>query len=377
MRIGVDAGTLRKTLTGVGWYLTQILGEFTRIATEHSFYLYASGPLIVPPSGQNMHLRIGNSHLPGAIWLQTQGRKLAGQDHLDVFWGPAHVLPLGLDDSVRTVLTVHDIVWVLHPESMARYNALVHRLYFRKSVRRADAIAVVSEETGRDLGNKLKVEESRITVTHEGVEDTFRPLSAELTEGKLQAIGISGSYVLSVGTLEPRKNYPLLLRALARLETDLNLVVAGRKGWKYNVIFEQVKRLNLQDRVRFMEYVPTEDLVALYCGAEFLVMPSLYEGFGLPVLQAMACGTPVLASNCSSLPEVGGDAAAYFDPASVESLIAEMSELVENETLRSQMRKKGLLRARLFTWRRTAEELLYLFHSDPSLSGLPSTLDSS
>ncbi len=360
MRIGVDAGTLRKTLTGVGWYLSRILGEFTRIATEHSFYLYASSPLTTPPSGQNMHLRIGNSRLPGAIWLQTQGRKLAGQDHLDVFWGPAHALPLGLSDSVRTVLTVHDIVWVLHPESMARYNAFVHRLYFRKSVRRADAIAAVSEATGRDLRNRLKVEESRITVTHEGVEDTFRPLSAELTKEKVQAMGISGSYLLSVGTLEPRKNYPLLFRALARLKTDLSLVVAGRRGWKYDVIFEQVKRLNLQDRVRFVEYVPTEDLVALYCGAKFLVMPSLYEGFGLPVLQAMACGTPVLASSCSSLPEVGGDAAAYFDPTSVESLVTEMSELVENETLRSQMREKGLLRAPLFTWRRTAERTLAL-----------------
>jgi len=371
LKIGVDAGTLRHTLTGIGWYLWQVLQELAKTADKDSIYLYAPRSLTICPHGKNIHLRTGRSYLPGSFWLQIQGRAVVRQDSLDCFWGPAHILPLDLPSSVRTVITVHDLVWLLYPETMARYNVFVHKFFFERSVCRANAIIADSEQTKRDLVTKLGVQESRVTVIHGGVEDMFRPIPSELVHSRLQGIGITGDYILSVGTLEPRKNYPLLFRAFAQLRKGLTLVVVGQKGWKYRNILQEIDRLGLQDRLRLLQYVPTEDLVTLYNGARFLVMPSIYEGFGLPILQAMACGTPVLASNCSSLPEVGGNTVVYFNPMSVESLTVKMSNLLTNESLRAEMRKKGLLRARQFTWQRTAKKTLTLLRDRPCPQGSP------
>jgi glycosyltransferase involved in cell wall biosynthesis len=256
------------------------------------------------------------------------------------------------------------LVYLLHPEFMARYNAFVHALFLKRSIQRADAIIAVSERTKQDLVARLGVDRLRITVVHHGVEDDFHVIDPVQVTSRLQTLGVSGRYILSVGTLEPRKNYPLLLCALALLPKPISLVIAGRPGWKYKTILAEAMRLRLGDRIRFMQYVSADDLVALYNGALFSVMPSVYEGFGLPVIQAMACGTPVLASNCSSLPEVGSDAAAYFESGSVESLRAEMLRLIENPGLRQDLRARGLVRARQFKWEDTARAVLRVLHGE-------------
>lgn len=373
MRIGIDAGPLRHTLTGIGWYLSRIIEHLPADAgQDDELLLYASRPLTtVPASSLPLHLRVGRSRLPGSFWLQWRAPRMIAEDRLDCFWGPSHFLPISLPPGIRRVLTVHDIVHMLYPGSMARYSALVHRMYFGRSLACADAIITVSEQTKHDLISRLGIAESRVSVVHEAADGVFRPLSPALVGERRVALGVSGDYILAVGTIEPRKNYPLLFRALARLPEGFSLLVAGRRGWKCRQTLSEVARLGIGHRVRFLDYIPTDDLVALYCGALCLVMPSIYEGFGLPVLQAMACGTPVLASNCSSLPEVGGDAAAYFDPASVESLAAGISGIIRNEPRRNQMRESGLRRARLFTWQRAAAQTLAVLHGHPGSESLP------
>ncbi len=367
MRIGVDAGALRHRLTGIGWYLSRVIEHLpAEIKQDDEILLYASRPLTtVPTSRLPLRLRTDRSRLPGTFWLQTRATRLLKHDKPDCFWGPSHFLPLSLPVGIRGVLTVHDIVPVLYPRSMARYNALVHRLYFRKSLTRADAIITVSEQTKRDLVARLGVTEVRITVVPEAADPIFQPLPLPQVQNRLSAMGIGDEYVLAVGTIEPRKNYPLLFRALARLPARFKLVVAGKKGWRYRHILSEVHRLNIEHRVSLLDYVTVENLVALYCGALYVVIPSVYEGFGLPVLEAMACGTPVLASNCSSLPEVGGDAAVYFDPTSVESLVQRMVELAENRVLRNHCREAGMRRARLFSWDKTAEKVMDILRSSP------------
>jgi glycosyltransferase involved in cell wall biosynthesis len=360
LNIGIDASVLCDKLTGIGWYLWRNLQAMHKLETGHAFHLYASRPLVVDITQERIqrHLTRPPVPIPGTFWRQLRIPSLARQNRLTSFWGPNHLLPINLSKTIRAVLTVHDLVSVLYPASMGNYNAFIHKLYFRKSVARADAIIAVSARTKRDLVAILGAPESRITVIPEGVEPVFRPLSPDLVHSRLSQLGINGDYILSVGTLEPRKNYPLLFRALARLRKWPHLVVVGGLGWKYRDILTEQARAGLSDGVRLMGYVSTEDLVVLYNGAKLFVFPSLYEGFGLPLLEAMACGTPVLASSSSSLPEVGGDAAAYFDSHSVESLVAELDRLLDDPSQLALMREKGLVRARQFSWERSAERTL-------------------
>jgi len=364
MNIGVDAGSLCGSLTGIGVYLRGFLGQMALLAPESTFYLYAARPLGVKFGQSNITVRTANSRLPGTFWMQLRGPRLALQDKLDCFWSPGHVLPLGLHSGIRSVLTVHDLVYPLYPQYVARYNTLVLSCYFARSVRRADAVITVSRQTRQDLIRRFRVEPSKVTAVYRGVDEEFRPLKPKSVRARLEAIGIRGDYILAVGTLEPRKNYPLLFRALAGLPDCPPLMIAGGQGWKFREAIRELRRLGLGSRVSLLDYVSLDDLVALYNGALLLVQPSLYEGFGLPVLQAMACGTPVLASNTSSLPEVGGDAAAYFESNSVESLRAELVRLLADPEARAAMAQKSLRRAKEFSWERAAQATLRILRDD-------------
>jgi glycosyltransferase involved in cell wall biosynthesis len=360
MNIGVDAGPLRGAPTGVGWYVAEVIPRLARMAPADDFFLYSSRPLRLTFDDRNIHVSNSGrrSLMPGTFWLRAHARALAARDQLSCFWSPFHILPQNLPSRIRTVVTVHDLVWRFYPDSMSRYNLLVHQFYFGRSVRRADAIITVSAQTKRDLVRELDIAEERVTVIHQGAEAIFRSLSPDTVWERLAGLGVPREFILAVGTLEPRKNYVLLLRALARRPSGPTLVVAGRRGWKYRDVLEAIEQLNLQTRVLLLDYVTTENLVALYNGAKLLVLPSVYEGFGLPILQAMACGTPVLASRCSSLPEIGGDAARYFDAQSEESLVAELDALLRDAAARQLMRQRGFERAGQFTWERTAERTL-------------------
>lgn len=361
MNIGIDAAPLRFRLAGVGWYLWELVQEFLALSENDLFFLYASRPLCVSHPGARFRYRTAHDGLlvPGSFWMQLHARNFARRDHLDCFWAASHHLPMSLPDNVRTAFSVHDLVSIYYPEHMGRLNAIVHHLYFRKSVERADVILAVSLRTKTDLIRELGVPEAKVHVVHAGVASGFQPIPMVEVAERIQRLGIPDKYLLSVGTIEPRKNYPLLFQVIAGLP-DLHLVIAGRKGWKYGKILSQIAELGLDRRVHLLEYVSTPDLVALYNAAQLVVLPSVYEGFGLPVLEAMACGTPVLASNTSSLPEVGGDAAAYFESNSVESLRAELVRLLADPVARAAMSARGLARAKEFTWQRAARTALAL-----------------
>jgi len=367
MKIGIDATALLDArLTGIGWYLHRMLTEFCRGDASVQLSLYTARPLPTRYECDRIHERVGSRNLrvPATPWMQTVGRRLAVHDGLDCFWGPAHILPVGLSKQVRTVMTVHDLVCVFYPQHMTRLNALVHRCLFARSVRQADAIITDAERTRQDIIEHLHVEPSRVFAIHLGVDEVFRPLERDTVRSRLNALGIPADYLFAVGTLEPRKNYPLLFQAIARMPECPPLAIAGGRGWKYRTILQQLNRLGLQSRVRLLDYVSDEDLVALYNGALVVVQPSLYEGFGFPLVQAMACGTPVLASNTSSLPEVGGDAVAYFESGSADSLVTELRSLLSSEARRQALRQAGLERAREFDWSKTARATLAVFRGN-------------
>jgi glycosyltransferase involved in cell wall biosynthesis len=261
--------------------------------------------------------------------------------------------------SVPTVLTVHDLIFRHLPEHHKPLNRWYLNLALPLYCRRATHIIAISQCTQRDLTAAYNLPAEKVTVIHEAADPRFRPQPPDRVAAVRQQYGLPERYILFVGTIEPRKNLTRLLHAFEGLhKADLcdGLVIVGRRGWLYGDFFAELERSPVPEAVFFPGYVPDEELPAIYAGARALAFPSLYEGFGLPALEAMACGTAVACSGTSSLPEVAGDAAVYFDPHSQGSIAEALQRLLSGPHLREELVQRGLERAAEFSWDRVAAE---------------------
>lgn len=289
---------------------------------------------------------------------------------LDLVHSPDFVLP---PTRARTIVTVHDLSFLVHPEltvpSMVRYlSSAVPR-----SVRRADSVLADSEWTKRDIVRLLGVDEARVATIYPGVTPEFRPLPAEATEPVRARLGLPKQFVLFVSTLSPRKNVERLVEAFAlliqekRIAPEMALVLVGRRGWMDEPIFEAIRRLELGEQVRWLDYLDDKDLPAVYNLADATAYPSLYEGFGLPALEALACGSPVVTANNSSLPEAVGDAAVLVEAEQVGSIADGIARVLGDAELRARLREAGVSQAREFTWERAAQQLIVCYEQVASL----------
>lgn len=279
-----------------------------------------------------------------------------------LFHATEHLLPPLKD--IPTVLTVHDLVFEHYPA----YHKFKNYAYLRAAMplycRRASAIIAISEATKSDIVSLYGVAEEKITVISEAAAPRFGPQPIERIEAVRARYGLPGRYLVTVGTIEPRKNLSRLADACGPLfEGGLvdGLVVVGGKGWLYDDFFRHLEGLAWRDRIILPGFVTDDDLPAVYGGAMAAAQPSLYEGFGLPVLEAMACGCPVCTSQVSSLPEVGGEAARYFDPTDTAAMTTTLASVLSDEALRREMIDAGIARAAQFSWQRAARETLALY----------------
>jgi glycosyltransferase involved in cell wall biosynthesis len=319
MKIGIDARPLQESLAGVGRYVASLCTELDAVLPEAEFILYGQRALKfqLPSARWSVRLEPSSffSRRSGVSWLKTRAGMLARQDELDIFWGCAFFLPWGMDSRVRRVITVHDVVSIVESDTMTWTHRLAHRLFFKADVRSADAVVVNSNGTAeRLLRFTGRVAAAVITP---GISEIFRRATDDEVAACKARFAISGKYLLGVGTLEPRKNLPLLIDAFKNLKRQgalpaHKLVLAGAKGWKH----DEISRALAADtsEIIALGYVKDEDLVRLYSGADVFVFPSRYEGFGMPVLEARACGTPVVATDISEIREAGGDDAIYVHP---------------------------------------------------------------
>jgi glycosyltransferase involved in cell wall biosynthesis len=388
VRIGIDFTAAAQQGGGIGRLTRNVVGALAEIDRENEYRLFVAagrgrkgewqvgslGTAFQASSYANFGLKTVplSDHALAVAWHRLRLPLFAElfTGRIDLFHSPDFTLPPVW--RAKSVVTVHDLSFLrvpaCFPEGLLRYlEAAVPR-----AVRRADHVIADSHSTCRDLIELLGTPEQKITVIHSGVEPRFRPMTGESDGETLAAAGRKYSlperFILSVGTIQPRKNLGRLIKAFSMLNArcpalDLELVIAGGKGWLYEGILERVKALELEGRVRFLGFVDDVDLPALYNLAVLFAFPSLYEGFGLPPLEAMACGVPVVCSNASSLPEVVGDAALTFDPLDVEGLAEAMRRGIEDETLRASLVAQGLARAAAFTWPRAARELLAVYTS--------------
>lgn len=262
-------------------------------------------------------------------------------------------------------VTVHDISYVPHPEWFSRRDRWVLRAGVGFTLPRARGVVTISRHAAEAIASHYRVASDRIVVTPLAADPLFTPPGEDRIRRDLAALGLASPYVLAVGNLQPRKNLRRLVEAFGRFRqaTGLphRLVIAGKAQWQESQVFAAIRSLGLESAVTFPGYVPDPDLVSLYAGAAVFVYPSLYEGFGLPILEAMACGAPVIASNTTSMPEVAGDAALLIDPTATEALARALDQVARDPGLAGTLRRKGAERARAFSWRQTARLTLQAY----------------
>lgn len=364
MKIGIIVERLNQPLTGIGNVVYHLVKELSKYY-NHELFLINYKKLEDSPTNhiliKNPFEKISKTYLWYPYAFLKLKRKYKG---LDVIHNPSQVPTIFNSKDQRYVVTVYDLTPFITPKEHTTIRVSIYRTFFPRTLKTADMIIVDSYSTKNDIVRYFKIPEEKLRVIHLGVDEDYKPLPEDNVEKIKQKYNLNYPFILYVGTLEPRKNIPTLIKAFYKLKKSglpHKLVITGKKGWKYKDIFELIDKLELQKDVVFTGYVPKEDLPALYNAADLFIYPSLYEGFGLPPLEAMACGTPVITSNTSSLPEVVGNAGIMVDPYDVDGLAKVMYEVLTNEGLREELRKKGLERAKLFSWKKTAEETLKVY----------------
>ena len=369
MRIAVDGRLLYYRRAGIGQYTLRLLEALTQVAPQEQFLLLLDrrqpGRPLQAPNLRTVPLYTPSHHRWESVTLPVELFPLG----LDLLHSPDFVLPARR--SYAGVMTVHDLAFLRNPQwvtpQAARYYGRV-----RQAVRSAERVIAVSECTKRDLLELLAVPEEKVAVVYEAAGASFRPLGLAAEERRTFHDRLLGpqQFALFVGTIEPRKNLPGLLRAFQQmrarypdLEPHPRLVIAGAQGWLSEAVFGLVHELNLAQEVVSVGPVSLEELVWLYNAARFLVFPSLYEGFGLPALEALACGTPVIAASAGALPEVVGPAGLLVDPQDVDGWAEAMARLWGDAAEREQLRTRGLERAGHFSWEQAARETLAVYQA--------------
>jgi glycosyltransferase involved in cell wall biosynthesis len=368
MRICLDLSPAVHQHAGLGRYAQELLLALAVTDGQNEYVVFYNNPAaarVDPTLERFPKITTPLSYKPWRLSAMLAHFTRIPQDPLfpgvDLFHATDHLLPYFR--RIKSVFTLHDLIFLFHPETHKPLNRWFLTLMMPRFLRAADAVIAVSECTKRDAIRFYRIPEEKISVIYEGVNPRFRPADPETIAAVRARYNLPEHFILYVGTIEPRKNLTALLEAFHHLLAthDLRLVIVGKKGWLYEGFFRRLRELGLGDRVIFTGYVPDEDLPAIYSAADLFVFPSLYEGFGLPVLEAMACGTPVICSNTSSLPEVAGDAAFLVDPTDVCSLAGAMEQALTDEHLRSELMAKGLERARWFTWEKAAAKTLEVY----------------
>lgn len=371
MHIAINAHLLAHTRSfrraGVSHYIEQLLHHLARIDHTNDYRIYTTRGLDAAALNLPARFQVYPSHFPTINprvripWEQGLAPFLLRHTGADLFHGTLNVVPLACP--IPSVVTVHDLAFIRFPRTFRSYNRTYLDLATRASVRRADCICAVSEHTRREVIGLLGVAPERVIVTYNAARSHFRPPDpARLAQFRLQH-GLPEQFVLYVGTLEPRKNLTTLLDAYAQVvrHSAVPLIIGGGLGWLYQPFFERLETLGLRDRVHIVGYIEEEDLPLWYAAATLFVFPSIYEGFGMPPLEAMACGTPVVTSNSTSLPEVVGDAGLMVPPLDADALASAILRLLCDVTLRDDLRTRGLQRANMFSWHTTAERTLQVY----------------
>ncbi|MFA6296291.1 MAG: glycosyltransferase family 1 protein [Patescibacteria group bacterium] len=363
MNIAIDSRPyFEKQKDGISGYFTNLLDNIVKIDHSNDYTLFVNEDCANNFDSRKIDLKILKN--PKMCWPQTRltYHFLTNKDKFDLFFAPAHSIPFYT--GCKKVAVIHDLAYKKFREYFTNFDyIMLSKLTTNFAIKYSDHLIADSISTKNDIIEFYDVKPEKISVIYLGYDKNkfYRRSSEEIEKTKIR-YKINNDYIIFVGTLQKRKNVERLIRAydlLVKKGRKEKLVIVGKKGWLYDDIFNAVSELRLKDNVIFTDYVPENDLSALISGAKCFVLPSLYEGFGLPLLEAMACGTPVVTSNVSSLPEICSDAGILINnPYSIEEIAERILGLIDDDLLRSNLSSKGLERARLFSWEKCAKQTL-------------------
>lgn len=352
MKIAMDIQSTLCNKTGIGYYVQNLIGQLEKMDDiEVGRYSWAGKKDL--------------NTLERLYWENVRLPSLVKDTALDILHIPGFAGPVGRSRT-KKVTTIHDLIGMIYPDNLNFASRFYWQKWLPLCVKNSDFIIAVSENTKKDIVRLLNIPEERIEVILIAVDERFFPVE---DEEKFKSVRLKYSlpeeFILTVGTVEPRKNICSLIEAVALYmkeeKSGLNIVIAGKKDWGYNRLLEKTEELKMADRVRFTNYVDEEDMAVIYSMAKFFVYPSFYEGFGLPVLEALSCGAPVISSNVSSLPEVTGEASVLIDPHDVYDLKKAIKKLDRDSALRNEMAEKSLRQSKKFTWGKTALQTLEVY----------------
>jgi len=360
--IGIDASRATSaTPTGTEIYSRELIRALLKLDRVNSYRLYTREPSTRDFFGATRNYEIRAIPFP-RLWTHARLSLEMLTRAPERLWIPAHVLPpIHPRDST---VTIHDLGHLYFPEAHPTWQRVYHTFATRWNARAASRVFADSEATRDDIVKFCGVAPEKISVIYPAYDaKLYQPVCdpARLAETRVR-YRIATDYILAIGTIHPRKNYLRLIDAFAKLPlTNYQLLIVGKPGWLHKPIFDRVQSLNLQSLISFLDYVPTADLPALISGARVLAFPSLHEGFGLPVLEAHACGTPVVCSMTSSLPEAAGDAALFFDPLDTDAIAGALERVLRDEALRAKLIAKGFENLRRFSWESSAAKILEIW----------------
>jgi glycosyltransferase involved in cell wall biosynthesis len=372
MRIAIDYTAGIRQGAGIGTYVRNLVSAILAQDTGNHYVLLTSGrptpehPFPTAPNVSGRNIFIPDRYL-NILWYRWRVPLPATlfSGAVDIYHGPDFVLP-PLSKKIRKVVTIHDLAFLEHPEYAVPALAAYLKQVVPQALAEADVVATVSDEVSKTVIKHFQTPTEKLTVVPNGVAPHIRRITDPVLLGATQhKFGLKHPLVLGVGTLEPRKNHSGLIRAFYQVQQKKHgpamLAIAGGEGWLYEETRQLVTELKLDKKVRFLGRVTDLELITLYSMADVFAFPSFFEGFGIPPLEAMACGAPVITSNTSSLPEVVGDAALMVDPHDTDALAAAIMRLLTDEALRENLRQKGYQRAAHYTWAHSAQKMLTIY----------------
>lgn len=377
MIIGIDARFALKNRRGIGNYTLNLIQALAEVDKENLYILYTDcldSEKLLPQNTNFVTKTLTPANY--LLWEQLALPKQAIKDNLDILHCTANTAPAFLDKNIKLIITVHDVMYLKKRSLLAESKVMYQRLgriyrsvVVSNTIKNYSKIISVSNYSKKDILHHFpNLKENSIQTTYEAADSAFHLLETNKALKTLKNnFGLENKYILTLGAVEPRKNTKLVIQAFANLKhqkkIDEKLVIVGIPNWKKCDFYKLVYSLKLENEVIFTGFISQEELICLYNCASIFLYPSLYEGFGIPPLEAMACGTPVITSNTTSIPEIVADAALQINPTSQEELEAAVYKLLFDHTLRNDFIQRGLIRSKEFSWRRMAEETLAIYQS--------------
>jgi len=361
MKIAIDIRTAGGEKAGKGWYTFHIVQNLLQLDSENEYILYAKEGIAGFQQFKNAKVKLIQGR--GLFWHKKIIRDVK-REEVDVFFAPSsYITPALLPYSIKTIVTVHDLVAFLFPNRHNKKAVILEKLFLKRALKKADQVITVSNNTKKDIFKKFKYEKDKMDTVYCSASDDFKPIEKSSLSPFVAKTNLPQNFFLAVGTLEPRKNYPGLIKAFAKFGEkfpNYHLIIVGKEGWEFRPIYEEIRENHLSKKVHILGYLSGKSLIGLYNLAKALIFPSLYEGFGIPPLEAMKCGCPVIASYSSSIPEVVGDSALLINPEKPMEIASAMLKLASSEELCEKLRNKGLQQSRKFSWEKSAQKLLQI-----------------